>query len=247
VRAADRALGERDDLAGAFWVKGMALFRLGRYAEAVAAFDRCLEPGAPAADVYRARALAERELGRYPAALADCDRALALLPRDSRLHAVRGWLYLAVEAPAPALAAFEEAIRLDPGNADAYSGRGHARVRRATSRWALAGAVEDAEASVARAPRDRRLVYNAARIYAQAVGWLDGDWGGSALTRDDRSRYHDRALALLGAALELTPPRDRPAFWKEEVQRDAALNALRASPRWAALAAASTAANDGGH
>jgi tetratricopeptide (TPR) repeat protein/predicted Ser/Thr protein kinase len=246
VRAAEQALHARDDLAGAWWVKGLALFKLGRYAEAVTALDRCVETGPATADVYRARALAERALGRYPAAAADCDRALVLQPHDSRLHAIRGWLYLAGEAPAPALAEFAEAVRLDPGNADAYSGRGHARVQRAASPWALAEAVADAEASVQRAPHDRRLVYNAARIYAQAVGRLDADTSGSLLVGEDRARYQERALALLGTALELTPSRERPAFWKDEVQRDAALNPLRGSPRWAALAGDATAAEEGG-
>jgi tetratricopeptide (TPR) repeat protein len=247
VRAADRAREADEKLASAIWVKGMAQFKLGQYRDALVAFDRCVESGISSADLFRARALAERELGRYPAALTDCDRALVLQPRDSRLHAIRGWLHLALEAPVPALADFEEAVRLDPSNADAYSGRGHARLQRAPAHWALETAVADAEASVERAPRDRRILYNAARIYAQALGRLDRDGRGSVFAGEDRSRYHDRAMALLGTCLELTPERDRPAFWQEEVQRDAALNALRSSPGWQSLAAAYSRADQGSH
>ena len=161
----DAALALRKDDAQAQRLRGEALFRLGRFEEVVAAFDRYLEAGKPLEVVYRGRGLARAELGQYPAAIEDFTKALELHP-TSAVQAYRGWTYLVVDAPKLALRDFELAIELDPANADAYCGRGFARAQTGLHREAI----RDAEEALRRGPTSPRLLYNAARIYAQCPG-----------------------------------------------------------------------------
>jgi tetratricopeptide (TPR) repeat protein len=204
----DAALKLRPDHAAAQRLRAEALFHLGRYREVVAAFDRYLETGKPLESIYRGRGLARAELGQYPGAIEDFTRALELQP-TSAVQAYRGWAHLVCDAPKLALRDFELAIELDPKNADAYNGRGFIRASQGQMREAL----RDAEEALRLGPPAPRLLYNAARIYAQ---------GG-------RSNEH-RALDLLRQALSLLPPDQRPLFWTTHVRTDAALQGLRRLP-----------------
>ena len=67
--------------------------------------------------------------------------------------------------PQLALRDFEEAIRLEPSNSDAFSGRGSARVRLGLYREAVA----DAATSLRLSKPTHLALYKAARIYAQAA------------------------------------------------------------------------------
>jgi hypothetical protein len=132
-----------------------------------------------------------------------------------------------------ALRDFEEAIRLDPEYADAYTGRGLVRVRLGDCH----GGVADAEEALRRGPVGSRLFYNAARIYAQALVRPTADSSSphrsSAPTRPE---YRDRSLLLLKRALELQHAGRRGAFWRDYVQADSAFAPLRHTPRYAQLA-----------
>ena len=66
---------------------------------------------------------------------------------------------------------------------------------------------------------DTRLVCVAAGLLARASGQADRK-------RKQRDRWLDRAVALLRAALEKTPPGQRRAFWKENIRSDGALKPL---------------------
>jgi tetratricopeptide (TPR) repeat protein len=133
-----------------------------------------------------------------------------------------------------ALRDFEQVLKLDPDNGDAYNGRGYARVKLDQYR----PAVEDAREALRRGPRTARMAYNAARIYAQAVGKLEIDKTLPApRARELASEYQDSALALLRQALDLLPAPKRPAFWEQTVQPDSALNPIRRSNGFLQLAA----------
>ena len=129
---------------------------------------------------------------------------------------------------------FEEAIRLDTSNGDAYSGRGSALV--ALGHYQDAAA--DAEESLRHGEPEPRLLYNAARILAQAA-----ELAGKEASRQARPdlasvrRYQDRALKLLGQAIERTSLEQRPAFWREVVRADHALSSIRRLPEYARWAA----------
>jgi serine/threonine protein kinase/tetratricopeptide (TPR) repeat protein len=205
VQRKDHSLGQR--------LRAETLFHLGRYREVIAAFDRYLETGKPLESVYRGRGLARAELGMYPGAIEDFTRALELQP-TSAVQALRGWAHLVCEAPKLALRDFELALELDPKNGDAYNGRGFVQA----SLGRRAEAVRDAEQALRHGPQSSRLLYNAARIYAQC--------GAS---------YEARALELLRLALGLLPADQRAAFWSTYIRSDTALQALRHQPRFLRL------------
>ena len=108
--------------------------------------------------VVRRRPRIGQAIGRALRAARDGERRPGGLPgRDRRLYPVavavvqaekprllrrRGWSYLANDAFRPAVHDFDEAIRLAPTNADAYSGRGLARARLGQHRDAVSDAEE---------------------------------------------------------------------------------------------------------
>jgi len=202
---ADHSLGQR--------LRAETLFRLGRFEEVIKAFDRYLETGKSLESVYRGRGLARAELGQYPGAIEDFTKALELHP-TSAVQAYRGWTYLVVDAPKLALRDFELALELDSKNGDAYNGRGFVRAKMGLHR----AAIQDAEEALRQGPPSPRLLYNAARIYAQCPG-----------------RGPERALDLIQQALNLLPADQRRAFWSTHIRTDAALAALRRYPSFARL------------
>ena len=201
----DHSLGQR--------LRAETLFRLGRFDEVIKAFDRYLETGKPRESVYRGRGLARAELGQYPGAIEDFTKALELHP-TSAVQAYRGWTHLVVDAPKLALRDFELAIELDPNNGDAYNGRGFARASLGRHREAI----QDAAEALRRGPTSPRLLYNAARIYAQCPG-----------------PYRERAMELIAKALSLLPAAERRAFWSTHIRSDAALATLRRHPSFVRL------------
>jgi tetratricopeptide (TPR) repeat protein/predicted Ser/Thr protein kinase len=216
--------------------RGEALFRLKRYADAVQAFSDYFkfEPQ-PAMEVYQARGLAHIRLGEPNEALSDFTLAVHLAPNNATLLTQRGQAFLACQNDKheAALADFEKAIACDPKNAGpAYSGR--ARIRLDLGQISLA--VADIDKSLQLGRRTPGVVYTAATLYARAAGKLDAD-----RERKDRAElekrglYQDQALALLGETLRLLPEEKRAAFWRDTVQRDSSLAAIRHSIEFARL------------
>ncbi len=209
----DAALALQKDHALAQRLRAETLFRLGRFREVIEAFDRYMETGKPLESVYRGRGLARAELGQYPGAIDDFTKALELHP-TSAVQAFRGWTHLVVDAPKLALRDFELAIELDPKSGDAYNGRGFAHASLGRHREA----VHDAALAMRHGPTSPRLLYNAARIYAQCPG-----------------PYPQRALELIQRALGLLPANERRAFWATHIRTDTALAALRRDPLYVRL------------
>jgi serine/threonine protein kinase/tetratricopeptide (TPR) repeat protein len=201
----DHSLGQR--------LRAEALFRLGRFHEVVKAFDRYLLTGKPLEPVYRGRGLARAELGQYPGAIEDFTKALELHP-TSAVQAYRGWTHVVVDAPKLAERDFELAIELDSKNGDAYNGRGFVRASLGRHREAI----QDAAEALRHGPTSPRLLYNAARIYAQSP-----------------SPYRERALPLIQKALSMLPVAERRPFWSTHIRSDAALAALRRHPSYIKL------------
>ena len=82
------------------------------------------------------------------------------------------------------------------------------------------------------------MLYNAARTLAQAAEAASGEVGqrGGSDVATAR-RLQDRALQLLGQAVERTAPDRAAAFWRDVVQADQALEMLRRLPGYARSAA----------
>jgi tetratricopeptide (TPR) repeat protein len=230
--ACDEALKLRPNYPAAHLQRADAALRLGQYREAADSLDAYLKVGGkPQAGVYQARAVARAELDDPAGAIEDCTVALTLKPDDpDAVRMARGWAYLGRGAAPLALADFEEILRHKPGQARAYTGRGLARVQLGRVRPALA----DAEAALRQGEMTSRLVYDASRIYAQAVGRLDAETGDRAPPAQ-RLACQDRALDLLREALRLLPAAERAPFWREHVRPDPAFRSVRASSAYALL------------
>ena len=203
---------------------------LKRYQDVIDSCDGCLRAGNPSADLLELRGLAKAKRNDFAGAIEDYTLALSQQPKASNLHGRRGWAYLVSGAAQLARRDFEEAIRLDTSNRDAYSGRGSALVALGHYQDATA----DAEESLRHGEPEPRLLYNAARILAQAA-----ESAGKEASRQARPewasvrRYQDRALKLLGQALERTSREQRPVFWREVIRADRALSSIRRLPQYA--------------
>ena len=224
VSSYETALELDPDQTAVHRLRGEALLEMGRFTEALQALDAYLKHGSAEAAVYRTRGLIRSQLGKHAQALEDYTRALELQP-EAATHVCRGWAYLLVhDAPRLALRDFEDAIRLDPQNGDAYNGRGCSRVVQGQVRAGLA----DVEEALRRGPPSSRLLYNAARSYVLAS---------SQPGPEGRLAYPQRALQLLKQSLEAQPATRRSLFWRDLVQTDSTWNALRRSPGYVLLAA----------
>jgi eukaryotic-like serine/threonine-protein kinase len=211
-----------------------ALLELKRYQEAIDACDLYLRTGRSSADLLGLRGLAKARRNDFAAAIEDYTLVLALQPSAPVPRARRGWAYLVSGAPHLALRDFEEAIRLDPYSGDYYSGRGSALV--ALGRYREA--VTDAEESLRHGESEGRLHFSAARILALSAESAKKEARPRDPSQLDKvQNYRDRALALLGQAIERTAQERRARFWREVVESDHALTTIRRHPAFARIAA----------
>jgi eukaryotic-like serine/threonine-protein kinase len=212
----------------------MALLELRRYDQVIDSCDADLRSGRPSAELLELRGLAKVKRNDFAGAIEDYTVALSMRPGVSSLYCRRGWAYLVSGAVQLARHDFGEAIRLDPSSGEAHSGRGSARIALGQFREAAA----DAEESVRRGEPEPRMLYNAARTLAQAAEAASGEVGRRG--RSDLAtvrRYQDRALQLLGQALQRTAVDQRATFWRDVVQTDQALRFIRRLPGYAQIAA----------
>jgi tetratricopeptide (TPR) repeat protein len=237
VEEYDAALALQPDLVVVHRLLAEALFQLSRYQEAVDSLDTYLKQASaalnaflkreePVAAAYRLRALAKGKLGNAAAGLDDYSRSLDLEP-DAPTYVLRGWLYLLhFHSPLLALPDFEEALQLDAKNADAWSGRGYARVQLRQYREAVA----DADKARGLDPGNSRTLFNAACVYAQAAEGAEADRDLPTQSRlGQRSRFEEQAVELLRAALKAFPADGSKGFW-QEVRGASALRAIRTNP-----------------
>jgi tetratricopeptide (TPR) repeat protein len=209
---------------------GAALLAMERNAEAAVAYDEYFRVGGErSAEAYRNRGLARMRLGKYPEAVDDYTRALDRQP-DGATYQDRGWAHLFAEAARLALRDFEKAVEMQPRAADAYAGRGLARVT--LGQYREAGA--DAEIALRTEPPTPTRLHNLACIWALASERVSGD-----RAEPDRDRlsakYAGRSLANLRRALDLLPPAERRSFWEANVLTDQSLAPVRAVPEFRQL------------
>jgi eukaryotic-like serine/threonine-protein kinase len=233
VAVCNRAVVKDPGQVNAYLWRAQALLKLQKYDQAAHSFDQYLAKGGKkGADVYRGRGLARARLNHHEDAIQDYTQALAMEPDNGFTRAARGWAYLAREAYQLALSDFDKAIELKPETGDPYRGRAHARLHVGQYRQA----VRDAEEALRRGPKSPLLLYDTARIYAQAVGKLRADPrppNRPALVRD----YQDRAVGLIRESLGLLPAKERGPFWRDNVHPDGALSPIRDSTGFLQLAA----------
>jgi serine/threonine protein kinase/tetratricopeptide (TPR) repeat protein len=229
----DAALGIMPENTDALRYRVSALLELNRFQDAISSCDACLRAGQKSPELVSLRGLGKARLNDFAGAIDDYTLALAAQPGSPTHRARRGWAYLKSGAPQLARRDFDEVIRLDTCSADGYCGRASALLDLGLYR----DAVGDAEQALRRATRDARLSYSAARILAQAATAAQKQpRPRSQLEPADVTRYQERAVALLGDALEHTPPDRRDSFWRDYVRGDQALTAIRRLPGFARLA-----------
>jgi serine/threonine protein kinase/Tfp pilus assembly protein PilF len=222
VTAYDKALAISPGKADIHRGRAEALLALKQYREALVSFDRYLQSGKQDADVSGARGLAHAQLGEHAAAIEDYTQALRVKP-GAGLFTERGWAYLHCESWRLALRDFEEALRLDPTCAPAYTGRGYVRIQHGT----YADAIKDAEKAARLQPPTPRAKINLACVFALAAGKVSAD-----AQQPDREalkrRWQDRALELIRRALDQLPAQEQLPFWRE-VAQDPDFDSLRDS------------------
>jgi tetratricopeptide (TPR) repeat protein len=204
------------------WRAG-ALLSLERYDQVIEACDGYLAKGRPMAIFHEIRGLARERRKDLAGAIEDFTQAMILQPHQSAVHTHRGWAYLVSGAAQLALDDFEKAIQDDTSNGDAYYGRGSALV--ALGKYKEA--VVEAEDALHHGEPTPRMLYVAARIYAQAADL--------AITKASRRtlgpprisfQYTARAQGLLRRALEKLPAEQRAAFWRDVIQEDPTLRVI---------------------
>jgi tetratricopeptide (TPR) repeat protein len=223
--ACDAALKSAPDSAEVHRWRVAALLGLQRYDEVIRSCDGYLAKGGkPSAVLYEIRGLARARRKDLAGAIEDYTQSLALRPGQSTVHAHRGWAYLVSGAARLAWHDFDEAIGLDPANGEAYNGRGNARVLLGEYRIA----VTDAEKAMTQGEPTPRILYNAARIYAQAAEHVVAEAPRRGLSSSRLSSgYKGRAQALLRQALERTPAGEqRATLWRDVIQPDPALRTI---------------------
>ena len=226
--AADSALAIAPDLVEAHRDRVAALLELRRFDEVIGSCDAAIARGQPSAELHELRGLARVGRGDFAAAVADYTQALTLRPSWTKVLVYRGLAYLMANAPELALADFEAVVRLDPSDPDGYSGRGSARSRLRQHK----DAVLDAEESLRRGDPTPSRLYAAARTYAQALAVVGGEVArrGRPALREALA-YESRSLALLSRAIEKTPADRRENFWREIIEADAVMAAIRRKAR----------------
>ena len=129
--------------------RGVALWHLGRTAEAKLSYDRALALQESHVPTLLNRAQLLQASGQFAQALADYDKAIAAEPANARAWNGRGSVLHALKRNREAFANFDRALGLDPAFADALTNRAHLR-------WAEcgdhAGAVSDIKAALAANP-----------------------------------------------------------------------------------------------
>jgi tetratricopeptide (TPR) repeat protein len=231
LAACDAALRLLPDYAPAFRQRADTLVALRQYPDAGKALDRFLARGTPTAKDYRARGLIHAELRAYTQAVDAYSRSLALR-EDADTRAYRGWAYLKLGAPRPALDDFDAALRLEATQTDALCGRGYARARLGR----LTEAVTDTEEALRHGKPAALLLFDAACVYAVAVGKLEARSGSRLGPGGAARRYQERAVDLLRAALDAAPAGKREEFWRANVVGAADLVPIRSCTSFLELA-----------
>ena len=225
------AIDVQPDYSAAHIQRAKTLLALERYSDAGAALDQYFRvEKKPKAEAYLARGLIHVQNHDNALAIEAFNRSL-MIAVDKEAYLSRGWAYLQLDSPRPALADFEAAIRIDPAYADALCGRGHAQV--------YLGHIDDGVADVAKAlalgEQKPALLFSAACLYAHAA----------ALTRKEARTlkavevavsYEEKTCQLLEARLRQEPEKQRTTFWEKNVRNERDLIRLRGNGKMQDLA-----------
>src|SRR5262245_35589283 len=100
--------------------RGLRLYQQGRLNEAKAACEAALNADSKHSDALHLLGLIAVQAADYERAVELMSRAIALDPDNAAVHANRGAALQMLNRPEAALASYEQAIRLQPGHAEAH-------------------------------------------------------------------------------------------------------------------------------
>ena len=223
LAACEAALKINPDYLDAHRLRVEVYRKLKIHAEVIRSCDDLLARDKPSAKLYELRGLAKENLRDYQGAVVDQTLAITLHPGSASLLARRGALYVVTDAPRSALRNFQEAIRLDASNADAYLGRGLALATLGHHREAAA----DAAKALGMGETTSTRLYHAARIHALAAVAVAAEarrTGPNAVRL--ATYYQDEAMKLLGEWLRRLPLASRDSSLRDLLQ-DRAMATLR--------------------
>ena len=103
---------------------GVALFHLGRFAEALANYDKAISINPDYAEAFYNRGNALKELGRFTDSIADYDRVVALEPGNAQAWSNQGDALQSLRRFEEALVRYEKAMSINPADAQVYSNYG---------------------------------------------------------------------------------------------------------------------------
>jgi predicted O-linked N-acetylglucosamine transferase (SPINDLY family) len=104
--------------------KGVALYELKRYQEAIADYDKALTLKPDYAEAYSNKGATLNELKRYEEAIAHYDKALSLKPDYAEAHSNKGATLNELKRYDEAIAHYDKAISLKPDYHKAWSNKG---------------------------------------------------------------------------------------------------------------------------
>jgi tetratricopeptide (TPR) repeat protein len=259
VKACNEAIRQDPDHPVGHRVRAEALLQLKDFAGAKASYDLYLahaRRGIPLRDVYVGRATARLYLRPpdYAGAVDDYNHALHEQGADAELNLGRGWAYYFQRAWVPALADFDQAIRVTPDVAPTAAARaiGLAYGGDGAGPWPvmpvlLTGkdgdghngrgnclvmldryreAVAEAETAYRLIPRNAEMMSNLACIFAQAAARVRTDAKEPAAQEMEKS-YIRTAVQRLRESLAMLSHDQRSSYWRENIETDATLEPLR--------------------
>ncbi|MBT9317646.1 tetratricopeptide repeat protein [Leptothoe spongobia] len=125
IASFNQAIKLNPDYTTAFYNRGIALTKLGRYEEAIESYDKAIELDPNISDFWHNKAIAFFLLGRYEKAIVSGDKALQLKPEDNRIWTLQGLIADSLNWKQEAIYLYERAAKIEPNDPTAWYNLGN--------------------------------------------------------------------------------------------------------------------------
>ncbi|MFZ9822509.1 MAG: protein kinase domain-containing protein, partial [Gemmataceae bacterium] len=216
---------------------GRNLFELGKFADAVKAFDDYFAKHDPKKDqpvdpkAYIARGISARAVGKLSVALADLSKGVDLVPEDTKVRTRRAmlltsaWKNLAQDDFTKIL----NSTNAEPAErSEAYQMRGYLRATQND----LKGAQEDAQAALKEGRPGPQVFLNVAGIYSIMHAKLNLQDEKEPEVAQQIQGARKLAADFLEKGLQLIPEAQRLAAWDQAIETDDSFDSIRKSDEY---------------
>jgi tetratricopeptide (TPR) repeat protein len=173
---------------------GAALFKEGKFEEAIDHYNKAISIKPDIALIYYNRGNAYAKLGQNQRAMEDFNEAIHRKPDYAEAYYNRGTIYGKLGQYPLAIEDYNQAIHIKPDYTDAYYNRGNSQVN--LGRYSLA--IADYGHAIGRNPNDAEAYYNRGTIYfelGQYQNAIDDYSKAINLKQDYANAYNNRGLA----------------------------------------------------